>query len=156
MNIKDIKFKIATLMQMAKVSNCEEDRTRYLKEVETLLQKMDEVTFQCKQIIELSVFDEDAVEKIKNYIQTRNCVCAIEIWPEALNKTGKPQKWQSVEIGDIIISTGEWKKMSTPYKTVKYGSQRGFQRTTNTTIEKNKSEEFMQISDEELKNVPFL
>ena len=30
MNITDIKFKIATLMQMAKVSKCEEDRARYL------------------------------------------------------------------------------------------------------------------------------
>ena len=128
-------------MQMAKVSNCEEDRTRYLKEVETLLQKMDEVTFQCKQIIDSSAFnedamdlfafDEDAVEEIKNYIKTRNCVCAIEIWQEALNKTGKPQKWQATELNDIVMATGEWKKMGNPYKTVKYGSQRGFRRTTN-------------------------
>jgi flagellin-like hook-associated protein FlgL len=55
MNIKDIKFKIAILMQMAKVSNSEEDKTRYLKDIETLLQKMDEVSSQCKQIIDGSV-----------------------------------------------------------------------------------------------------
>ena len=131
MNIKDIKFKIAILMQMAKVSNSEEDKTRYLKDIETLLQKMDEVTFQCKQIIELSVFDEDAVEKIKNYIQTRNCVCAIEIWQEALHKTGKPQKWQSVEMGKIVLQIPGWKKMDKAARFGKYGSQRGFRRTTN-------------------------
>ena len=141
MNIKDIKFKIAILMQMAKVSNCEEDRTRYLKEVETLLQKMDEVTFQCKQIIDSSAFnedamdlfafDEDAVEEIKNYIQTRNCVCAIEIWQEALNKTGKPQKWQSVEIGKIVLQIPGWKKLDKAARFGKYGRQRGFRRTTN-------------------------
>ena len=131
MNIKDIKFKIAILMQMAKVSNSEEDKTRYLKDIETLLQKMDEVSSQCNQIIDGSVFDENAVEKIKQYIRTRNRVCAIEIWQEALNETGRPQKWQPTELNDIVMATGEWKKMGNPYKTVKYGSQRGFQRTTN-------------------------
>ena len=108
MNIKDIKFKIAILMQMAKVSNSEEDKTRYLKDIETLLQKMDEVSSQCKQIIDGSVFDENAVEKIKQYIRTRNRVCAIEIWQEALNETGRPQKWQAAEIGDIVSQIEEY------------------------------------------------
>ena len=109
-----------------------------------------------KQMQDGATSDDGKRGLIEAYLENKNRVCAIEIWQEALNEAGRPQKWQATELNDIVMATGEWKKMSNPYKTVKYGSQRGFQRTTNTTIEKNKSEEFMQISDEELKNVPFL
>lgn len=129
MKIRDVKFKISILMQMAKISNCEEDKAKYLKEIEKLLQNMDEVDFQCRQILDGITFDENSIEKIKKYLLTRNRVCAIEIWQEALNETGRPTKWQATEINDIVMSTGEWKKMTNPYKTVKYGSQRGLQKS---------------------------
>ena len=128
MNIKDIKFKISILMQMVRTTSCEEDKARYLKEIEVLLQEIDEVSVRCKGIIDGSVFDEKVVEEIKEYLENKNRVCAIEIWQEALNEEGRPQKWQSAEIGDIVSQIPGWKKLDKTARFGKYGPQKGFQK----------------------------
>lgn len=113
-----------------------------------------------KQMQERATSDDGKRGLIEAYLEGKNRVCAIEVWQEALNENGRPTKWQATEINDIVMSTGEWKKMTNPYKTVKYGSQRGLQRTTSITTENRVNDvneaEFITITDEELKEVPFL
>lgn len=74
-----------------------------------------------------SMSDDGKVGIIQEYLSDKQRTCAIEIWREALQETGRPAKWQASEINNIVLGFPEWKRMQYPAKFGTYGSQRGFQ-----------------------------
>ncbi len=114
-----------------------------------------------------STSDDGKVGIIAEYLEDKKRTCAIEIWAEALHESGRPQKWQASEINNIVLGFPDWKRMSSPAKFGQYGSQRGFQKCSLQTQDKDVtkqecsslkddcSQEFIQISDFELSKLPF-
>ncbi len=70
--------------------------------------------------------DDGKTGIIEEYLRGKERVCILQIWQEALQENGRPQKWQSSEIGAIIEKIPGWKRMKSPTKFGDYGSQRGF------------------------------
>ena len=79
-------------------------------------------------------------------------VCVLEIWQKALQENGRPQKWQSAEISAIILGIPGWEKMKNTSRFGEYGVQRGYQKCKQA---KQCSQDFMQITDKELEELPF-
>lgn len=108
-----------------------------------------------------SMADDGKVGIISEYLENKQRTCAIEIWNKALNEPGRPQKWQASEINTIVLGLPNWVRMSSPAKFGEYGSQRGFQRVCSNNLlqsskcESNCSSEFIAVTDEELKDLPF-
>lgn len=108
-----------------------------------------------------SMADDGKVGLITEYLADKSRVCAIEVWQKALNEQGRPQKWQASEINSIILGLPGWKKMSSPAKFGEYGSQRGFQKVCSKNandcinVTRDCSNEFIQITDEMLSELPF-
>lgn len=63
---------------------------------------------------------------IEKYLEGRERVCVLEVWQDALDEQGRPQKWQSSEITSIILSLPGWYRMKSPGRFGQYGMQRGF------------------------------
>lgn len=63
-----------------------------------------------------------------DYLKDKQRVCVIEIWEEALNRKGKPKKYQSVKIVSYILSTSCWRRMKSNGRFGIYGLQKGFER----------------------------
>lgn len=62
----------------------------------------------------------------------RDKTCAAEIWVECFNGDFRYMtRKDSMEINGILSGIPGWEKMRTPRKFGEYGSQRGFERTTN-------------------------
>ncbi len=96
-----------------------------------------------KQMQENATSDDGKRGLIEAYLEGKNRVCAIEIWQEALNETGRPPKWQAADIGDIVSQIPGWKKLDKTARFGKYGPQKGFQR--ERTYKKN--DDFMSIDE---------
>lgn len=92
--------------------------------------------------------DDGKIGIIEKFLEGKQRTCALEIWQEALQENGRPQRWQTTEINSIIDSFPDWKRMSTPYKFTKYGNQRGFKRVQS-------SSEFVECSQEDEEPLPF-
>lgn len=118
---------------------------------------------QAEELQAESMSDDGKIGIIQEYLLDKHRTCAIEIWQKALGEQGRPAKWQASEISNIILGLPGWKRISNPTKFGEYGSQRGFQRkTTNTLPEKDCSSksgdcsnDFMEISESELSELPF-
>lgn len=105
-----------------------------------------------------SMTDDGKIGIIEEYLKDKQRTCAVEIWNEALGEQGRPQKWQATEINTIIDNLPGWERMKNPYKFNKYGNQRGFQRIQSYYKNSNESTTesgFMQISQEEMEQLPF-
>lgn len=61
-----------------------------------------------------SMSDDGKVGIIQEYLSDKQRTCAIEIWREALQETGRPAKWQASEINNIVLGFPEWKRMQYP------------------------------------------
>lgn len=118
---------------------------------------------QAEELQAESMSDDGKIGIIQEYLSDKHRACAIEIWQKALGEQGRPAKWQASEISNIILSLPEWERIPNPTKFGEYGSQRGFQRkTTNTLPDKDCSSksgdcsnDFMEISESELSELPF-
>lgn len=115
---------------------------------------------EAEKLQEESTSDDGKIGIIAEYLRDKQRTCAIEIWAEALNESGRPAKWQASEINNIVLGFPEWKRMSSPAKFGRYGSQRGFQKCGLQTQDKDVtkkecSQEFMQLSDSDLSKLPF-
>ena len=118
---------------------------------------------QAEELQAESMSDDGKIGIIQEYLLDNHRTCAIEIWQKALGEQGRPAKWQASEISNIILGLPEWERIPNPTKFGEYGSQRGFQRkTTNTLPEKDCSSksgdcsnDFMEISESELAELPF-
>ncbi len=107
-----------------------------------------------------SMLDDGKVGIIQEYLSDKQRTCAIEIWREALQETGRPAKWQASEINNIVLSFPEWKRMQYPAKFGEYGSQRGFQKCSLQSQNEDDSKQecsqgFMNLTDSELSEIPF-
>ena len=107
-----------------------------------------------------SLSDDGKVGIIQEYLSNKQRTCAIEIWREALQETGRPAKWQASEINNIVLSFPDWKRMQYPAKFGTYGSQRGFQKCSLQSQNEDDSKQecsqgFMNLTDSELSELPF-
>ena len=117
---------------------------------------------EAEEIQKQSTADDGKIGMIEEYLKTKSKTCAVEIWQEALEEQGRPQKWQATEINDIMSQMPGWVKMKSPSNFGKYGTQRGFKKvcSTKNATECSKTEEngakFAEIKEEELDLIPFL
>ena len=125
MNINSTRFRINTLIQMARITENQQYREELIEEVQILLDGM-----ESHEHVECDGkwLDEDDVFIIEEYLKDKQRVCAIQIWQEALGEEGRPQKWQATEINDIVSRMSDWARTKSTSTFGKYGKQRGFQR----------------------------
>lgn len=118
---------------------------------------------QAEELQAESMSDDGKIGIIQEYLSDKNRTCAIEIWQKALGEQGRPAKWQASEISNIVLGLPEWERIPNPTKFGEYGSQRGFQRKTTNPLQDKEcshgsgdcSNDFMEISDSELSELPF-
>lgn len=121
-----------------------------------------------------SMADDGKVGIITQFLEDKQRTCVLEIWKEALEENGRPQKWQSSEIMDIVLSIPGWMKMKNTSTFGGYGKQKGLQKvnqlstncqpsTTNSLKNgensedscQNSSDGFMSVEDFEQEELPF-
>lgn len=129
---------------------------------------------EARRLQDESMADDGKVGIITQYLENKDRTCVLEIWKEALEENGRPQKWQSSEIMDIVLSIPGWEKMKNASTFGSYGSQKGLQKkrlssdqvSTKSTnlLEKEgfsedsrpKSEDgFLSLEDFEQEELPF-
>lgn len=126
MNINSTRFRINTLIQMARITENQKYREELIQEIQLLL---DDIESYEQPVFSSGYFGEDSILAIEEYLKDKQRVCAIQIWQEALGEEGRPQKWQTTEINDIVSQMPEWERMKSPYRfSPSIGNQRGFQR----------------------------
>ena len=108
---------------------------------------------EAEELQKESLTDDGKTGLIEKFLEDKTMTCAIEIWNECLNESGRPQKWQAIEINNIVSNFEGWEKMKTPYKFTKYGSQRGFRKREN--VVKNQQVTFDDLGDLENVETPF-
>jgi predicted P-loop ATPase len=113
---------------------------------EQFRQRATELQEECLQ-------DDGKIGIIKNYLENKDRVCAIEVWYHALHEQSRPKKWQTSEINNIIAGFPEWKRIPYPTKFDEYGSQRGFQKLLQCSSES--FEEFQPIDADITVEIPF-
>ena len=77
-----------------------------------------------------AMVDDGKVGLIMEYLSDKTRTCALDIWQNALDEAGRPQRWQASEINSIIAGMAGWQRMKTPMKFDGLGSQRGWRKTT--------------------------
>lgn len=104
--------------------------------------------------------DDGKAGMIAEYLADKQRACVLEIWKEALGEPGRPQKWQSSEIINIILSFPDWERMKSPGRFGEYGKQKGFQKVSTKSGEnvyqrQLTSEKFIQMDTESQMELPF-
>lgn len=121
-----------------------------------------------------SMADDGKVGIIEAFLENKQRTCVLEIWKEALGENGRPQKWQSSEIMDIILSIPGWSKMKNVSTFGEYGKQKGLQKVNQVSTKcqpsttnllkngknledscKNSSDGFISLEDFEQEELPF-
>lgn len=129
---------------------------------------------EARRLQDESMADDGKVGIITQYLENKDRTCVLEIWKEALEENGRPQKWQSSEIMDIVLSIPGWEKMKNASTFGSYGSQKGLQKkrlssdqvpTKSTNLlekegfsedSRPKSEDgFLSLEDFEQEELPF-
>ena len=129
---------------------------------------------EARRLQDESMADDGKVGIITQYLEDKDRTCVLEIWREALEESGRPQKWQSSEIMDIVLSIPGWTKMKNASTFGSYGSQKGLQKkrlssdqvstkSTNSLEKEGFSEDsrpksddgFMSLEDFEQEELPF-
>ena len=124
MNNTNIRFKINTLIQMARLTDDEMLREKYVEEAENLLNSISE-----NQYIYQSDLSEDKLfDIVEKFSKNKEQLCVLQIWKEALGKKDYPRKWQSIQINNALYKLEKFEKISTPFRFENYGMQRGFRR----------------------------
>lgn len=129
---------------------------------------------EARRLQDESMADDGKVGIITQFLEDKQRTCVLEIWKEALEENGRPQKWQSSEIMDIVLSIPGWTKMKNTSTFGSYGKQKGLQKvnqvstkcqpsTTNSLKNgeisasncQNSSDGFMSVEDFEQEELPF-
>lgn len=101
-----------------------------------------------------SMAEDGKVGIIAAYLEDKQRVCVLELWQKALGEQGRPQKWQSTEIVEIVLSLPGWERMKTPGRFGEYGKQRGLQKMS--TNEGNQlADGFILVDKESQIKLPF-
>lgn len=93
--------------------------------------------------------DDGLAGIIEEYLKDKERICARQVWHDALKESTEPPKWKVSNINSIIEKIPGWKRLKSPARFANYGMQRGFEKMST-----NKSD-FVRVSDEELKEMPF-
>lgn len=93
--------------------------------------------------------DDGLAGIIEEYLKDKERICARQIWHDALKESAEPPKWKVSNINSIIEKIPGWKRLRSPARFAEYGMQRGFEKMST-----NKSD-FVTVSDEELREMPF-
>lgn len=93
--------------------------------------------------------DDGLAGIIEEYLKDKERICARQIWHDALKESTEPPKWKVSNINNIIEKIPGWKRLKSPARFANYGMQRGFEKMST-----NKPD-FVTVSDEELKEIPF-
>ncbi len=83
---------------------------------------------EARRLQDESMADDGKVGIIGAFLEDKQRTCVLEIWKEALEENGRPQKWQSSEISDIILSIPGWSRVKSPTTYKEYGRQKLFQK----------------------------
>ncbi|MDE7323077.1 MAG: virulence-associated E family protein [Lachnospiraceae bacterium] len=83
---------------------------------------------EARRLQDESMADDGKVGIITQFLENKQRTCVLEIWKEALEENGRPQKWQSSEISDIILSLPNWARVKSPTRYKEYGVQKLFQK----------------------------
>lgn len=83
---------------------------------------------EARRLQDESMADDGKVGIISKFLEDKQRTCVLEIWREALEESGRPQKWQSSEISDIILSIPGWARVKSPTNFKEYGKQKLFQK----------------------------
>lgn len=83
---------------------------------------------EARRLQDESMADDGKVGIITQFLENKQRTCVLEIWKEALEENGRPQKWQSSEISDIILSLPNWSRVKSPTRYREYGVQKLFQK----------------------------
>lgn len=81
-----------------------------------------------------SMADDGKAGIIAEYLEDRQRVCVLELWQKALGEQGRPQKWQSTEIIEIVLSLPGWERMKSTGRFGEYGIQKGLQKRKPTNV----------------------
>lgn len=92
---------------------------------------------EAKRLQDESMADDGKIGIIKEFLKDRTETCAIEIWQDALNENGRPKKWESSEIVNIILSIPGWERVENPTKYGRFGQQRLLRKKTATNLATN-------------------
>ena len=133
---------------------------------------------EARRLQDESMADDGKVGIITQFLENKQRTCVLEVWKEALEENGRPQKWQSSEISDIILSIPGWMRVKSPTNFKEYGKQKLFQKklpsnenlatnylpsATNSSKNREKIEDgsqssedgFMPIDDFSQEELPF-
>lgn len=129
---------------------------------------------EARRLQDESMADDGKVGIITQYLENKDRTCVLEIWKEALEENGRPQKWQSSEIMDIVLSIPGWTKMKNASTFGSYGKQKGLKKInqkstkcqpSTTNLLKNgqnledscqdSSDGFISLEDFEQEELPF-
>ncbi len=133
---------------------------------------------EARRLQDESMADDGKVGIITKFLEDKKRTCVLEIWKEALAENGRPQKWQSSEISDIILSIPGWSRVKSPTNFKEYGKQKLFRKklpsnekpatnqlpsATNSLENREKSEDgsqnsedgFMTLDDLSQQELPF-
>lgn len=129
---------------------------------------------EARRLQDESMADDGKVGIITQFLEDKQRTCVLEIWKEALEENGRPQKWQSSEIMDIVLSIPGWTKMKNTSTFGNYGKQKGLQKvnqlstncqpsTTNSLKNgeisrdscQNSADGFMSLDDFSQEELPF-
>lgn len=119
---------------------------------------------EARRLQDESMADDGKVGIITQFLEDKQRTCVLEIWKEALEENGRPQKWQSSEISDIILSIPGWSRVKSPTTYKEYGRQKLFQKklpdsyqvatkATNSFENYGFSQDGSQKSEDEFMNV---
>lgn len=129
---------------------------------------------EARRLQDESMADDGKVGIITQFLEDKKRTCVLEIWKEALEENGRPQKWQSSEIMDIVLSIPGWKKMKNSTTFGEYGKQKGLQKVNQVSTKcqpsatnslkngenledscQNSSDGFISVEDFEQEELPF-
>lgn len=89
---------------------------------------------EARRLQDESMADDGKIGIITQFLEDKKRTCVLEIWKEALEENGRPQKWQSSEISDIILSTPGWERVKSPTRYKEYGVQKLFQKKLPSNV----------------------
>jgi hypothetical protein len=124
------RFRINTLIQLARITADEDLREEIVLEIQELLYEIENCSVKAE---EQTDFSEDVKNCISEFLKDKDRVCPIMIWREALLRKGRPQKWQATEINDIMSQMPGWSKLPKVARFGKYGPQAGFEKVLDIT-----------------------
>lgn len=104
--------------------------------------------------------DDGKVGLITAYLEDKQRTCVLEIWQDALQEVGRPQKWQASEINNIVLSIPGWEKVKNPARYGRFGNQRLLQKRLHSSLQSSresdyKDDGFITLDAESQLELPF-